>query len=285
MTLRVLLTVVLVGCALRAENAKPLPARDRALAAWKAGNTTNAITIISEALATDGKDPRLWNFRAQMRSQMGDLTGAEADLSEAIRVAPGSAVLHEERGMARFKLGQMSGAVADFDQANEFDPKFAPHNWQRGLALYYLDRFADAKRQFELHRTVNSNDVENSVWHFLCVAKAENLDAARQQFLDIASDDRIPMVEIHELYAGKGDIEDVLEAARDAAPVGREQRQAQFYAQLYLGLYCDVQGQREKAIEYLRQAVALALPDDYMGHVARIHLQRLTAPSAPAAKP
>ncbi len=43
-------------------------------------------------------------------------------------------------------------------------PGAEPELWQRGLALYYTERFADGQKQFELHKTVNPNDVENRAW-------------------------------------------------------------------------------------------------------------------------
>ena len=41
-------------------------------------------------------------------------------------------------------------------------PSAAPQLWQRGIALYYAGRYDDCRKQFESHRTVNPNDVENA---------------------------------------------------------------------------------------------------------------------------
>ena len=65
-----------------------------------------------------------------------------------------------------------------FDQLVVAVPGAEPELWQRGLALYYAERFEDGRKQFELHRTVNPNDVENPAWHYLCVAKLEGVQAA-----------------------------------------------------------------------------------------------------------
>jgi len=289
-----LLTAGLFVLAAAAEDAKPLTVRDRAIAAWKARNYTNALSLASEAISGTPKDPRLWNFRAQMRSILGDYSGAVTDLTEALRLAPDAATLYQERAIARFKLGQIPECIPDFDRANALDPADAPQNWQRGLALYYARRFADGKQQFELHRTVNPRDVENAVWHYACVARAEGLEAAKKQLMDISGDGRIPMAEIHDLFTGEGDEADVLEAVREASGDADEKKSAEFYAQLYLGLYHDLNGRPDPAIAALRKAVAAAPPGEYMSHVARIHLQQLTSPTpstapaasvAPVAKP
>lgn len=274
---------ILVGVGvLDADDPKPLTLRDRAVAAWRARNYTNAITLASEAIASEPKDPRLWNFRAQMRAILGDSGGAIADFGEALRLAPESATLHQERAIVQFRAGRVPESLEDFDRANALDPDRAPQNWQRGLALYYAGRYADGRRQFELHRTVNPNDVENAVWHFACVARVEGLEAARTALMPIRGDSRIPMAEVHDLFAGEAEAEDVLEAAR-AEPAGTPGRaMAEFYAWLYLGLYHDLQGRHDAALNSLREAVKFAQPGDYMGDVARVHLQRLEKPPAPA---
>ncbi|MBX3732019.1 MAG: tetratricopeptide repeat protein [Verrucomicrobiae bacterium] len=268
-----------------ADDPKPLSVRDRAMAAWRAGNHTNAIALTTEVLTAEPKDSRMWHLRGQMRSLTGDRQGAADDFTEALRLTPGSPSLHQERAIVRFFLGQLTGAVADFDRANELDPAAAPRNWQRGLALFYAKRYDDGRKQFEIHRTVNPNDVENAVWHYACVARTEGLEAARAQLMPIRGDSRIPMAEVHDLFAGTGDEEDVLEAAREASGGARERRMARFYAQLYLGLYRDLHGNKDSALDAMREAVVLALPQDYMGEVARIHLRELEPPKANAESP
>jgi len=269
---------------LHADDPKPLSVKDRAVAAWRARNYTNAIALASEAISTEPKDPRMWNFRAQMRALLGDLGGAVSDFGEALRLAPDSATLHQERAIARFKMGQIPESLEDFDQANQLDSRLAPQNWQRGLALYYARRFADGRKQFELHRTVNPNDVENAIWHFACVARAEGLEAAKGAFMDIRGDSRVPMAEIHDLFAGEADPEDVLEAAQ-AEEAGPARATAEFYARLYLGLYHELHGRHDAAVNSLREAEKLAQSGGYMGEVAKIHLQWLEKNPPPAASP
>jgi lipoprotein NlpI len=173
------------------------------------------------------------------------------------------------RGMRHFREGKIAESIRDFDRAAELDPTLAPQLWQRGISDYYAGKFDEGRRQFELHKTVNPNDVENAAWHFLCVARQRGIDAARNGLLkiDLTQDDRVPMAEIYALYAGRASEEAVLKAAKKA-----ETQMAQMYADLYLGLYFEAAGDAKKARSYLRQAAEARVADSYMHDVAKIHL-------------
>jgi lipoprotein NlpI len=156
-----------------------------------------------------------------------------------------------------------------FDQLVVAVPRAEPDLWQRGLALYYAERFADGQKQFELHKTVNPNDVENPAWHFLCVAKLKGPEAAREALLPVGDDPRIPMKEVLALYAGKCGPEEVLAAAEKGE--GETRRNQLCYAHLYLGLYFEVLGDAEKAREHITQAAGPFRMEHYMGQVAVMH--------------
>jgi lipoprotein NlpI len=151
----------------------------------------------------------------------------------------------------------------------------APQNWQRGIALYYAGRFGDGRRQFELHQTVNTADVENAVWHFLCVAREKNVETARAQLIPIQGDARVPMKEVHRLFAGNATSADVMKAAEETPAEPRTKQKHLFYARLYLGLYFEATGDKTRAAENIRAAADMAPRDDYMGDVARVHARRL----------
>ena len=172
-----------------------------------------------------------------------------------------------DRAMADFQAGRVKESVEGFDRLAALDPQSAPYLWQRGIALYYVGRFQDCRAQFESHRTVNPNDVENAAWHFLCVARAESPKAAVEKMLPVGPDQRAPMREIYQMYLGKLTESQVLAAA------GRNPG-AQFYARLYVGLYREAAGDRAGA----RTHIAVAAEDRYAEHggymhdVARVHL-------------
>ncbi len=271
-----LLCLSLFSGAVRAAESKA-DAHERILEIWHKGQYTNALTAANEAIAAAPKEARLWHLRAQMRAILHDDTNALADLSAALKLEPDSTFLIRERAVEYFRLGRFTDSVADFDRLNELLPTNAPQNWQRGISLYYANRFAEGRKQFELHQTVNPDDVENAVWHFLCTAREQGVEAARKQLIPIAGDTRVPMKEIHDLFAGKAKPEDVLAAAKanDTSPEG--QRYQNFYAHLYLGLYFEATGNQSLVREHILAALPLGSPEDYMTDVARVHAQRLLA--------
>ena len=83
------------------------------------------------------------------------------------------------RAVEDFERGRFAESAAGFDRLVKIAPESAPQLWQRGIALYYAGLFKDCRAQFELHRTVNPDDVENAFWHFLCVARAESPETGK----------------------------------------------------------------------------------------------------------
>ncbi len=183
--------------------------------------------------------------------------------SRLIQEHPDSADAYQQRGVAHFQLGNMDQAIADFDQVIELFPEQEPHHWQRGICYYYAGEFQKGEKQFEMHQTVNPRDVENAVWHFICKAKTDGVDAAREALIPISRDPRTPMMEIWNLFAGNGKPQDVLDAAKS--------RQALCYAHLYLGLYYESHDQQALAKKHIQQAAGEYSMDNYMGDVARVH--------------
>jgi lipoprotein NlpI len=174
-----------------------------------------------------------------------------------------------ERAVADFLGGRLAESVAGFDTLARVDPALAPQLWQRGIALYYAGRYKDCRLQFESHRTVNPNDVENAAWHFLCVARGESPQAARTALLPVGPDARTPMRQVYDMFRGALTPDDVLAAAGDRP-------ESQFYAHLYVGLYAEALGDKARALEHIKAAA-----DDrfamggYMHTVAKLHLDRL----------
>jgi lipoprotein NlpI len=177
------------------------------------------------------------------------------------------------RAVMSFEAGEIDAAVADFDELARRVPEAAPSLWQRGIALYYARRWEDCRIQFESHRRVNPNDVENAVWHYICVARLTSPEAARQTLLPVGSDPRVPMRQIYELFSGTLE-PDLVMASATAGP------RSEFYAHLYLGLYFEAWGEAARALEHLTRAAApeYAGEGGYMHMVARVHLRLSEGP-------
>ena len=176
-----------------------------------------------------------------------------------------------ERGVQTFFDAKPKESVEAFDALLKLEPQAKPQLWQRGLSLYYTGDFKAGREQFETHQTYNTNDVENAAWHFLCVAKADGVEAARKVLIPIEGDARVPMKQVHELFAGKAKPEDVLKAAESGE--GNELRNHRCYAHLYLGLYFESIGDDAKAKEHMVKAATDYKMDHYMGKVAQVHVK------------
>lgn len=202
--------------------------------------------------------------QASLHESRGDYEAAIAGYDRAIEVEPRNWQLYLLRGSARFKAGQIEESIEDFDQVVLLEPSQDPYLWQRGISYYYAGRFGDCRGQFERHRLVNPNDVENAVWHMLCVAAEDGLEAAQAGMLPVGPDARRPMKEIDALFRGSGSVAEVEAAVRE------EGSGARFYADLYLGLYYELVGEEEKAAASIERAAEL--PNrGYMVEVARVH--------------
>lgn len=174
-------------------------------------------------------------------------------------------------GVQAFYDAKPKESVAAFDKLIALEPAAKPQLWQRGLSLYLAGDFKGGREQFEVHQTVNSNDVENAAWHFICVARAENLEAARKALIPIEGDSRVPMKEVHDLFAGKGSVEAVLKAAESGE--GEALKNHRCYAHLYLGLYFEALGDEAKAKEHMLKAANDYRMDHYMGKSAQVHVK------------
>ncbi|MEY4092972.1 MAG: hypothetical protein RLZZ53_171 [Acidobacteriota bacterium] len=166
-----------------------------------------------------------------------------------------------------FRAGRVTDALRGFDRVAALSPADAPYLWQRGIAQYYAGQFRECRDMFVSHRTVNPDDVENAVWHFLCVARAESPDAARKQMLPVGPDARVPMREVYQMFQGRMSEAQVMRAAGNDPT-------AQFFARLYVGLYLEATGQAARG----RAQIEIAAEDrfarvgGYMHDVARVHL-------------
>jgi lipoprotein NlpI len=272
----VIVSAARLGLAVLLASPAPLQAEEppslasEALAALERGELAQATTLAARAIEADPKQPQAWALRAHIYGLRRDYARSIADWTRVLELDPKRPEAWQRRGEERFRAGQITECLADFDRYLELQPSQKPHHWQRGIALYYAGRFADGQRQFALHQTVNTQDVENAVWHFLCTARAESLAAAKAKLIPITGDARIPMAQVHRMFAGKAEPGEVL-AAAEAAPMKTRAGEPRFYAHLYLGIYFEAAGEMTRAREHILKAADRADANGYMGDVARVH--------------
>ncbi len=241
--------------------------------AYASGKRSEALSLATQAIEKDPTNALAYFVRGNVLAGTHDSAKALNDYSSALKLDPNMAEVWQNHGAENFKLGKITESIADFDHFIGLKPSAAPYNWQRGISYYYAERFEDGRKQFELHQTVNPNDVENAVWHFLCVARSAGIEKARASLIPIHDDGRVPMMEVHALFAGKIKPEDVLKAAQAGQPSESELQRRLFYAHLYLGLYFEAVQDETRSREHIALAAGEYRMEDYMGDVARVHLQ------------
>ena len=123
----------------------------------------------------------------------------------------------------------------------------------------------------ELGKRVYGNDVENAFWHFLCLARKESIDKARAKLLDVKDDSRYYMPKVFEMIAGKAKPEEVI-AAVDKSDV-KDKTEGYFYANLYVGLYQEANGEAKKGLATIKNAVEKYKVGHYMYSVAQVHVK------------
>lgn len=239
--------------------------------AWRQGQQDRAIELAGKAIAADGKNYRLYLARGQMLAAMRKHAEAIADLDACLKLRPEAAAVYDMRGSEKFKLGKVADSITDFDRYIDLNPKAADSHWKRGISLFYAGKHAEGAKQFGAYEKIDTNDVENAIWHFLCNARAVGVDKARKQMLKIGEDKRVPMMEVYALFKGERKPADVLAVANAGEPTPEQRKTQLFYAHLYLGLYADVLGDRKLALEHMTQAAGPYRIGHYMGDVAKIH--------------
>jgi lipoprotein NlpI len=188
----------------------------------------------------------------------------------ALSASAGAAQPSPDELMARADAALLSGrvdeAVQGFDAVVAARPANGPYLWQRGIALFYAGRYTDCRLQFEAHRLVNPDDVENAAWHFLCAAHETSFAAARRGLLPVGPDRRSPMHEVYEMLRGTLTPQAVLDAGKGSVS-GR------FYGALYVALFYDAQGDRARARTHIETAAReeFSRAGGYMHAVAVLH--------------
>ncbi len=189
--------------------------------------------------------------------------------NKRLRIYPFEARSYIQRGMTYFKLALLIPSLRDFNQAEKLNPQLTPYLWQRGLTYYYFEKYAQGARQFELDLSIQSQDIEETLWHFLCIAQLENIDSAKQSLLPVKYDSRLIMRQIYQFFAGECNLDKLLTVGRQEGLMGV------FYSNLYAGLYYEAYRNEERSQFHINEAIKHK-SNNYMWFLACVH-QKLRA--------
>jgi len=240
---------------------------------------TGGLFLLSVAVTAFADEPEQLLQQATEAGQRGEHERSLRLLTRAIDQDGKLAIAWYLRGRENFRAGHVDPSVADFDRYVELDPLAENRQWERGISYYYAGQFAKGAKQFEDYQKFHDQDVENSVWRYLCVARsnsdqAAGVEKAKATLLPITSDPRVPMMEIYALYQGKLKPADVLAAAEKNPPNRELLNQRLFYAHLYVGLWYEVAGNGAEAKKHILEAESHKIAH-YMWDVAHVHADRL----------
>ena len=214
--------------------------------------------------------------RASAAARAGDSLQAVTLATRAIQADASFAAAYYLRGREQFRLGRVTESVDDFDKYVELVPRVEPRMWERGISYYYAQKYKAGAQQFALYQTYHDNDVENSVWRYLCVARSDDTDQARATMLPIRNDTRVPMMQIYEMFRGQLSPAEVIKAAQANSPGAAALNQQLFYAHLYVGLYHEAHGRADLARHHITTAAEKHRIGHYMWDVAHIHAELLS---------
>lgn len=247
-----------------------------ARAAQSAGKKEEALKLAELAVKENAKEAGAFALRGLIREEQDRHQGALEDFTKVVTLDPDAAQFWNRRGAVHFKLGHVKESIQDFDRFVKLRPDESKGHWMRGISYYYAGRFEDGRKQFEGYESVDTNDVENAVWRYLCMAKTVGVAKARAALLKIGQDKRVPMMEVYAMFQGKVPPADILKVAEAGEPKSAQLNRQLFYAHLYLGLYHEANGDAAKALEHLSRATEHRI-GHYMWDVARVHRDLLRA--------
>lgn len=253
-------------------------------AAFKKGDRAGAVKIFTQAIAADGSNVIAYYNRGRILELLSNFDEAYADYNTILRLKPDYIQGLFLRGDANLRMGRFSEAIADYDRSLQLNPKLEVRHWKRGIAYYFAGRYEDGRRQFEKCVKADTNDVENTLWHFACVARLEGPEKARAALLKVEPNPRMPlnqtMLQLHAVYAGAARPEDQLASAPGLDAAAEKATDKAIYASFFLGLYYEVTGQPGKAVEYFERTERMTKRGHNLGDLARLRVAGSKKPPA-----
>jgi lipoprotein NlpI len=197
------------------------------------------------------------------------------DYDQAIRLAPEYAVAFSNRGVAYMNKELYDRAIEDLDKVVRSKPDDGRSYRDRGSALYDKGEFKRAVQDLVKATDLQRDDPYAAIRRFLAESRVGMDATARLRDGASGIDLQTWPGPVISMYLGDGSPDQVLEAAKQAPAHAQAQREHLSEAYYYIGHGLMVRGQRAKAIEMFRAAVAAGPTSaiEYAG--AHAELERL----------
>lgn len=245
-------------------------------AAYKKGDRTGAVKIFTQAIAADGSNVIAYYNRGRIQEVLSNFEEAYADYNAILRLKPDHLQGLFLRGDANLRMGRFAEAIADYDLSLQLNPRLEVRHWKRGIAYYFAGRYEDGRRQFEKCVKAETNDVENALWHFACVARLAGPEKARAALFKVEPNPRLPlnqtMLQLHAVYSGAVRPEDLLASTPGIDATLEKSTDRAIYTTFLLGLYHEATGQPGKALECFERTDRLTKRGHNFGDLARLRI-------------
>ena len=197
---------------------------------------------------------QLYWERAVQYSDLHHYHKAIEDYARCIKLRPGFVSAYLNRAVAYARVEQYDAAFADFKQALSRDPGNASAYNTRGALNFLLGRYQDAVTDFKHYLKLRPDDSYRLLWLYM---SEKNLNPDKPgdlaNYVEGVNLDIWPGAMVR-LFLGEVPVDNVIKALTDN--LGKWNNGSRCEAYFYLGQYYLLQGDRNKALQYFRKAVA-----------------------------
>lgn len=216
------------------------------------GDFDRAISDYDAALRIDPKLADAYHYRGSAWAHKGNPDRAIADFDAALRLNPKDSGALHARAVEWTVKGDYARAQADYDSVLRLDPKTSGIHFSRGRTLLYATDYARAIDEFERAHKLEPTDY-SALWLYLARKRGGTTGAESMLDESTRSSQRLgwPSAVIA-LYAGRTDVQSVMNAATDQDPA--RQRDQRCEANFYVAQWHLIQGATERALPLLQEA-------------------------------
>lgn len=242
--------------------------------------------IIDSAKLTNEQRARFLYERGVIYDRLGLRLMARIQFHEALKIMPNLADAYNFMGIYLTQEGDYEAAFEAFDSVLELMPDYDYAYLNRGIAQYYAGLSQLAVKDLDTFFTADKLDGYRVLWLYLAQYQVNAEQAKAQLVLHRAqlSDDEWSTT-IVDYVAGKYSDAELLELAKNGLKQPREYLERLCEAYFYMAKIAEHQQLNEKAVQYLRLALATNIYDFVEYRYARVEMARLIKPEPPEQAP